>query len=475
MKALIVSTNHYKNPAPVMPLGACLVAEAGRRAGHTVSLLDLMFEDNPLEALRTRIQSGKPDLIGLSVRNIDNNDLHNPLLLCEELTQITDIIRRCSDAPVVLGGAAIGVMPESLLRLSGAQWASLGDGEAAFTGLLTALSAGKTTAEVSGLGWLEDEALVRGNSVALSDIMECRLPEFGKWLDVGRYQRGYCSVPVQTKRGCPYECIYCTCRGLEGRTYRLCSPGSVVEAVCGLAARGMRDIEFVDNVFNSPYSHAMSICENLARSSLPTRFQCLELHPLFVDDALLAVMERAGFCGIGITVESAADEVLHPLKKGFTEEDAWRAAEVVRRHGVPCLWIFLFGCPGETKRSVLKSLRFIEKTLRPGDAAFFNMGVRIYPGTELESIARREGQLSVPSESLLAPSFYVSAGVDRAWLARTLQEFAATHLNCMNGHSISFPYLPMIQRAGFELGVKPPLWKHTRTIRKALRLFRQDL
>jgi radical SAM superfamily enzyme YgiQ (UPF0313 family) len=248
-----------------------------------------------------------------------------------------------------------------------------------------------------------------------------------------------------------------------------------VEAVRGLAAQGLRDIEFVDNVFNSPHSHAMSICENLARANLPVRLQSLELHPLFVDDVLLAEMERAGFCGIGITVESAADEVLQPLKKGFSEADAWRAAEVVRRHHLPCLWIFLFGCPGETEKTVLKTLRFIEKTLRPGDAAFFNMGVRIYPETGLELIARCEGHFTEAQESLLKPAFYISQGVDTAWLARTLQEFTATHLSCMNGHSISIPFLPIIQRAGFRLGLKPPLWKHTSIIRRALRLFRQDL
>jgi radical SAM superfamily enzyme YgiQ (UPF0313 family) len=434
-----------------------------------------MFENDPVRVLRERLQFGKPDLIGLSVRNIDNNDLHNPLLLCEELLHVMEAIRGCSEAPVVLGGPAIGVMPENLLHFTGAQWASLGDGEAVFAELLTRLSAGRTPEGISGLGWLEDGLLVRSESAELSPMGECRAPDFGKWLDVGRYQRSYCGIPVQTKRGCPFECIYCTCQGIEGRAYRLSSPESVVEAVRGLAAQGVRDIEFVDNVFNSPYSHAMSICENLARANLPVHYQSLELHPLFIDDQLLEEMERAGFCGIGITVESAADEVLQPLKKGFTEEHAWRAAEVVRRHRLPCLWIFLFGCPGETKKSVLKTLRFIEKSLRPGDAAFFNMGVRIYPGTELESVARQEGQLTAPPDSLLKPAFYVSQEADPAWLARTLQEFAATHLNCMNGHSISFPYLPLIQRVGFKLGVKPPLWKHTRIIRKALRIFHQDL
>ena len=48
MNVLIISTNQTRSPAPVLPAGACLVAEAARRRGHKVSLLDLMFEPDPL-------------------------------------------------------------------------------------------------------------------------------------------------------------------------------------------------------------------------------------------------------------------------------------------------------------------------------------------------------------------------------------------------------------------------------------------
>ena len=129
MNVLIVATNHYSRPVPVMPVGACMVAEAAELAGHKVRVLDLMFDQNPLNTLELELNKSNPDFIGLSVRNIDNNDMQNPVPFFKDLKPLMDTIRSKTPAPVVLGGAAVSVMPEELLRYTGANWAVLGDGE----------------------------------------------------------------------------------------------------------------------------------------------------------------------------------------------------------------------------------------------------------------------------------------------------------------------------------------------------------
>src|SRR3989338_11101372 len=121
-----------------MPVGACMVAEAAERAGHRVRVLDLMFDQNPLNTLESELNKSNPDFIGLSVRNIDNNDMQNPVSFSKDLKPLMDTIRRKTPAPVVLGGAAVSVMPEELLRYTGANWAVLGDGEVVFSKLLSA-------------------------------------------------------------------------------------------------------------------------------------------------------------------------------------------------------------------------------------------------------------------------------------------------------------------------------------------------
>jgi len=222
-------------------------------------------------------------------------------------------------------------------------------------------------------------------------------------------------------------------------------------------------------VFNAPYDHALEVCESLIRSKHRARLQSVELNPVSFDHRLLSTMGRAGFVGIGLTVESASDPVLKGLRKGFTAREVHATAEVVKRNCLPCLWIFLFGGPGETQDTVRETLLFAEKFIRPQDAAFFNIGIRMYPGTELEAIARRQGVLSRPSGSMLAPVFYVSPEVEADWIMGQVKQSMNSHMNFMNSDSLSFSYLPQISRMGHRLGLKTPLWRYTRVIRRGLR------
>ncbi|MFH7326263.1 cobalamin-dependent protein [Desulfurivibrio sp. C05AmB] len=116
MNVLIIPTNRNAYPMPVMPLGACMVAEAAEPAGHAVRLLDLMFAADPVGEVNRLIRAHRPEVIGLSVRNIDNNDMRLPAFYIDELAPILKAIRRASPAPVVIGGAALTVMPEEIMR-----------------------------------------------------------------------------------------------------------------------------------------------------------------------------------------------------------------------------------------------------------------------------------------------------------------------------------------------------------------------
>ena len=235
----MVCTNRNRYPAPVIPYGACLVAEAAARAGHRVRLLDLMFRRRPLSDLEAELRHVPPDVIGLSVRNLDNNDMQAPVEFVTELAGTARTIRGLSPAPLVLGGPAVGVMPEALLRLTGASFAVLGDGETVFPALLEALDQGGDVTGVPRLAWLEN------GRYRVSTDAPCPLPDsdilasFPRWVDLKRYRAGLATAPIQSKRGCPFACIYCTYGISEGREYRLVPPREVAVAVRRLAGRGV--------------------------------------------------------------------------------------------------------------------------------------------------------------------------------------------------------------------------------------------
>jgi radical SAM superfamily enzyme YgiQ (UPF0313 family) len=468
MNILMISTNNHALPVPVMPLGACLVAEAAESDGHHVSFLDLMFERNPLRAIDRATEVAQPDVIGLSVRNIDNNDMQNPMFFIADLSAMIRAIRIKTDAPVVLGGAAVSVMPEEILRLTGANCAVLGEGETVFPELMKNPQNSTHLMRTPGIATIENGTCIANpcRSPELSE--DCPVPDFRRWIDIEAYLSRLATVPIQTKLGCHFQCIYCTYRKIEGNQYRLYNPESVAKTIKGTASRGLRDIEIVDNVFNSPLEHAMEICAELARAGHSARLQSIELNPMFVDDALLTAMERAGFTAVGITAESASETVLEGLRKGFSTRDVHNAAEVIRRHSLPCLWIFMLGGPGETEDTVNETLRFVEKQIRPRDPVFFNTGIRVYPGTELEEIARKQGLLEAGTD-MLSPVFYLSPEIDRRWMEGRIRDFRKSHMNVVGSDSLVLPFLPALHRAGYRLGVRSPIWRHTSMVRRGLK------
>ncbi len=475
MNILLISTNRNNLPMPVMPIGACMVAEACEHAGHRVTMLDLMFERQPHEAVKLAILSFRPDVVGLSVRNIDNNDMRDTAFFLEDLRRIVNTVREHCDAPVILGGAALAVMPEAILRFCEVSCGVLGDGETVFPLLLDRIAEGETFGDVPGIAYLDHDGFNSTPCPGQDGTTECGAPGYHRWVDVPAYRSQLATAPLQTKLGCAFQCVYCTYRKIEGNGHRLADPGSVADAVMRLAGSGLRDIELVDSVFNVPYEHARGVCDALAKVKHGARLQSLELNPRSFDDGLVSAMERAGFAGMGLTVESASDRVLEGLRKGFTTREVHKAAEVMKRHRIPCAWIFLLGGPGETRDTVAETLRFAGTAPRPQDVVFFNIGIRIYPGTELESIARRQGILTAPPDQMLRPVFYVSPDVDASWMMDEVRRSMSTHMNFINTDSIGLSILPRVHRFAHLLGVRPPLWKHTRFIRRVLRMTGMDV
>ena len=478
MKATIISLNRNRTPVPVVPYGACVIAEAASRRGHDVRVLDLMFKKDPEGSLVRELQQRPPDIIGISMRNLDNNDMLKPVEYISGLVRATATAKAVAEAPVVLGGSAMAVMPEALLRATGADLGVLGDGETVFPLLLDAFSNGCRPQDVPRVACIRDgKYTVSGNGpLPLDPDSQLIAPDYRRWLNVRAYQTRMSAIPLQSKRGCPFPCVYCTYGAGEGQHYRLYPPAAIVQAVERLTRSGFKDIEFVDNVFNSPLEHAMEICEGIAGSAARPRLQTVELNPQFVDMGLLAAMKTAGFLGVGITAESAADPVLKGLAKGYTVADVHNAARAVRKADLPCLWVFMLGGPGETRDTALETVRFATSVLRGGDAAFFNVGIRIYPDTELEAIARREGLLTMSAGEMIEPAFYFSPDLEVDWVMELLRHTARKHKNVLySAEALDHPLLPFINRVAGLCGISQPLWRHTAAIRTVLRLLGQDI
>ena len=114
MRVLLISANTEHVHMPTIPLGLMLVAEAAKQSGHSVEFLDLMFKENPKVALQSRIEEFGPEVIGISVRNIDDQSMDNPKFFLENVRPVIEWCRTASSAPVILGGAGYSIFPDAV-------------------------------------------------------------------------------------------------------------------------------------------------------------------------------------------------------------------------------------------------------------------------------------------------------------------------------------------------------------------------
>ena len=460
-RILLVSTNRERQPYPVVPNGLACVASALDAAGHQVRFLDLCFERNPTVKAAAVARRFDPDVIGVSVRNIDNSDSIALRHYTPEARDILHALRLTAPrARIIAGGAAFGVAPEALFRDLGVDYAVAGDGERASVALVNALASSAPIDSLPGLVREQDGVVAFTPPGEDADLDSLPRPALHRWIDLARYQRHGATIPIQTKRGCVYKCVYCTYRNVEGWGYRTRDPELVADEIEELKRKaGIRHFDFVDSTFNSPPGHALQVCEAITRRRLGVQLDTTNFTPAAAPDELLSAMKTAGFRSLGITAESASDSVLAKLEKGFSAAKVREVAERVERHGLRTLWIFLVGGPGETRQTVEETLQFARWRLGRGDAVYVTVGLRIYPGTTLHRTAIAEGFVPADS-SLLDPAFYFSRALSFDTTVLRLKTFAAAHPRFMFSADSRSAVLPYLTRAASVLNLPSPHWRY---------------
>ena len=118
--------------------------------------------------------------------------------------------------------------------------------------------------------------------------------------------------------------------------------------------------------------------------------------------------------------------MLENLNKKYSLDQVRLASELLREFGIRRMGFLLLGGPGETRESVQESLAFADSLEL--DLLKLTLGIRIYPGTALEQVARKEGVIA-KGDDLLMPRFYLSKELD-GWLNPMIREWMATRPYC---------------------------------------------
>ena len=405
MKILFISVNDELGVETPFPLGLACVAAATEKAGHDVQLLTPISTSDPESSVREGIKGTRPQVIGVSVRNIDDQNMQAPRFLLEPLRRVVAVCRSLSGARIVLGGAGYSIFPESVLTYLGADMGIQGEGESAFPRLLSWLERGAEGGPPSV--YLPGRPPAARDFAANLDAFPMPAPRL--WLNT--VHNSDIRVPVQSRRGCPLDCAYCSTSAIEGRSFRKRSRESVVEWLREMRESGFRNFYFVDNAFNLSPSYAKELCREIIRAQLDIDWWSI-VYPKWVDVELASLMAKAGCTQVSLGFESGSEPILKQLNKRFTCREVRAVSATLSDAGIKRNGFLLLGGPAETRDTVEESLAFADSL--DLHALKVTVGLRIYPNTALASRAVAEGVIR-PDDNLLRPRFYLAHGLED-WL-----------------------------------------------------------
>jgi radical SAM superfamily enzyme YgiQ (UPF0313 family) len=299
--------------------------------------------------------SNPPNLVGIS--------LMTPL--AARGYAIADRYRQAG-VPVILGGIHPTMEPEEAIQHADA--VVLGEAERVWPRLLEDFQQGKLKRYYKDPGFPE----LDGQPQPRRDLLP------GK----GYFFRN----TLQTTRGCPHNCSFCSVTSFYGRTFRSRPIGEVVDELEGMQGRGVFFVD--DNIAGNP-----GYAKELFRAIEPLKINWFSQASLNMarDEELLRLAADSGCKGLFIGFESLSQETIRSMGKSPNRVPEYcRSIEALHDYGIGIQGSFIFGTDSDDERVFADTLRFVEANRL--EAVLFTL-LTPFPGTQLRDSLSKAGRI----------------------------------------------------------------------------------
>ncbi|MFQ5815444.1 MAG: B12-binding domain-containing radical SAM protein [Candidatus Hydrothermarchaeaceae archaeon] len=423
----------------IFPSGPVYIADyVHKRSDVEQRIFDLSrVESDRMGALRREIEGLEPDIVAFSWRNIqifapkqEDPSLENAfefyysrnpirklkaaifglkallkqMNITGEILSYINAVARDYNSKVIVGGPAFSIFPGQIInKLGEGVLGVVGEGE----DVMLKVAQGRSKEELVGeerIVFRRGKDVFKGEQKTPMDFEDTGsvdyeyiskiFPGFEDYLD------GY--IGVQTKRGCPYKCVFCGYPYLEGKYMRCRRPSAVIEEVRQLRESfGAKKIWFVDSNFISSKKtipHATEILRGIVEEGLDIEWGGY-VRINYVNGDLARAMMDSGIAHLELSPTSGSPKVIKELRMGFKLEDFLGACETIRDAGYTGQEVIVnysLNAPGETKETLMESIGtykrlcaiFGEENVKP---YIFFLGIQSH--TQLEEFAFKTGIL----------------------------------------------------------------------------------
>ncbi len=427
MRILLIATNRHnrwmsKEEVRPLPIGLAYVAAYVDPERHSLRVLDLMFSDDYLADAEKVVRDFQPELVGISIRNLDNGSYVDPQSALPISKEVVGRIRSCSNATIACGGPAFSTLPQECFRYIEPDIGLAGDAAETFAELADRIEQSKGYKDLSGLVYREDGEVKTAPQRASSGLS--RPPRLDD-LNLDQYRQAGFGVGVITKLGWYSSTVPSPNPEDEWRIVRPVQ--EVIGEIRRLQQRhGLNEFFFIDQGFNRPIDYAKELCQCIVDENIAISWNT-NLRVGNIDRELLSLMAQAG-CQM-VLIGGATLQAHSSLSDGGEEKvqlatelaELQRLCDLCQSEGLSYAITQGFGEPGESEETVRTKLAFLCTAAGSGRSArvTLRVGNRLLPGSDLTQRAIQEGIIKDESD-LLMPVFYVAPTV-RDYLVDTLR------------------------------------------------------
>lgn len=379
------------------PLSYAYLAGYLRQQGEKVKIV---FRQADHTALVKQIMDLNPVLVGFGN-------------LYPELREISQLIKMLDQAgrrfPIVIGGQMVSPIPEFAVKVTGADFGVVGEGEIILHQLVCALRQGKDPSDIKGLAIRQgNQAVLTGPGPFIEDLSKLPpvpyelFPET-EWLQIGRWYSMNVPQPhwrfndrvinVHGGRGCPFKCNFCYHH--NAARYRPVDL-MLAEAEESLERFDANMLYFSDDLVLGTPKRARELVEGLRTLKRPieysvsTRFDILDR----LDDDSLAEMKETGCRIMGLGIESGSDRILKIIGKNCTSAQIVRNLGRLKKAGIFPTVSIMVGQFDETRDDAEASIRLMIESVRENPNIQYAFTVTTpFPGSQLYHHIMKRGLL----------------------------------------------------------------------------------
>ncbi len=364
---------------------------------YEVKVLDAALEDLSDEQIMQRISDYKPEVVGISCMSME---------FTRHFEKMADLAKSaCPETKVIAGGIYPTLLPEALMQNKNIDFEILGEGEYRLPQLLSALEENNPRLDkIDGLAYRVDgKTIIKKVTRYIKDLDDLPLPDY----DVVNFDAyanksekySYYTHPRRlpyantiTSRGCPFNCIFCSSKLINGPNIRYRSANSVLKEVDWLMDKyGIKELIIFDDNFYLNHKILEEILDGLIERKHDLEWKTVNAAVYALNDKLLEKIRASGCYQIALAIESGTSEGLKLLKKpGNILPKAKPVVEKAKSLGMDVAAMFIIGTPGETWEQIRQTFEFAEEL--DLDYVSFNIATPL-PKTELYEIAKREKML----------------------------------------------------------------------------------